>query len=418
MEEIIESTLGTTLNDIVPWEEADQAITALAAPEADQPQASAGALVLTEDSILDLIEKRLSSIGIDASDVKERLVAKLTAKALADHSITSSVTDRLRDSSTFLNSISQQIRDFITNGEGSRVLEDAIADCISNYNLEAQISNEVKSYISGVRDIHGTAARAANRAVTAQISNIRDETGDLAAAAKVLAKAIKPTINAHIEDAIAQRHPCLEGGFQKAIDRLNRYRESIGLLGTQITFKAANRRHIDGNVRLYIDTPKPPADFWTQHGSTRRLVSPLLSMCENGDYIAYGGNEISADDFAYLTAIPSPSGISGVYEPLTCNGLGEDRIALEAAKETFEAFAFGNIAAVPRGAWSMKYVAHHIRQKTNLGLHFMASGYRIAQDGHHRQDSKIVRLTDIMAKEPLFSLETLNGSVMMPHVEQ
>ena len=120
--------------------------------------------MLTEVNILNLIEQRLARIGVDTSDVKEKLINKLTAKALADRSMVASVSDRLRDSSIFLDSVSQRIREFVIHGEGAPHLERAISDRVTEFNLEAQISNEVRNYVARGRDIHGVATNAAANA--------------------------------------------------------------------------------------------------------------------------------------------------------------------------------------------------------------------------------------------------------------
>jgi hypothetical protein len=361
--------------------------------------------VLTEASILNLIEQRLSRIGIDTSDVKERLINKLTAKALADRSMTSNVSDRLRGSSIFLNCVAQRIRDFVIDGDGASFLEQAITDRISGYGLESQINNEVRSYIARGRDIHGAAASAAASAIADEIETIRSQVSDLEQAPKILADAIQPAIDQHVEAAIAQRFPRLEGGLQAAIERLNRYKASIGLAGTKLIIKPANRRHPNGNVRLYIETPKPPAGFWRQHRSVLNVVSDLLGMCHSGDYIAYNGNEISADDFAYLITIPGKEGSNNNhYMPLTGSHSAGDRISLEIASETFEAFAF-----TPHGPWSEKYVAHHIRQRTNLGLHFMAAGYRLYQTTGGPGSRQILKVEGQEARHPTYAWERLNG---------
>lgn len=385
--------------------EGDQAATALAAPETAEPQAPAGPLVLTEVNILNLIEQRLARIGVDTSDVKEKLINKLTAKALADRSMVASVSDRLRDSSIFLDSVSQRIREFVIHGEGAPHLERAISDRVTEFNLEAQISNEVRNYVARGRDIHGVATNAAANAIAERIDTIRSEASELAEAPKVLADAIQPVIERHVEAAIAQRFPRLEGGLQAAIERLNRYKASIGLNGNKLTIKSTNCRHTNGNIRLYIETPKPPAGFWRQDRDVSRVINRLLGMCHSGDYIAYNGNEISPDDFAYLITInPRDDRISrSHYMPLSNNNDDNDRIALEIASETFEAFAY-----VPHGPWSERYVAHHIRQQTNLGLHFMAAGYRVYQSTNASVSSQILKVEGDNARHLTYSWDRLN----------
>jgi hypothetical protein len=321
------------------------------------------ALVVQDDRLLQLINERLSAIVAPVAE--ESLVNRIAARV--NMSVSTDTRKRwLNTNDQIYNRINEEVAEFVAaffRDDGQPMLRAVAEERFNEWapNLDAAITNHITSCFYPGDNRSEPFFQAIEANVRLATEEAIEQTRSAASAPQALQAATADAVNEAMAAAAAAAHPEL-ADIQQRLDRIQQIEDARSAFSELLTIERRPRGEGDGLGKAEITVAEAPADGATDW-SLRNTLSALNPAWTDG--INAYSHYMSWDALHFLQQKEN-GGNNGMA--LTTAG------ALAQVLQLFEAIPQVQMI---RTKQAHQHMVRHIIDRTRLGRHLLASGYRI-----------------------------------------